>query len=491
MDKQKVAWQVGVTYATVILGILISPLLPFILTRTLSLEDYGVYSLFFAFVQLLIVLFEFGLSQYILTKLPGEQQRLKHFISIAAYNVFFFVIGILLMSLLKNVFLKANKLEMYPLIYTISLAIIFFGMALRLLYAYFFAKKDVVKASMIDFFKNSLWVIMIIAFYFMFGHLSLSGVFLIWLFSLALVFIITFIAFSSEIKKGIIKNIDFAKGWQGWRFSIPLFPAILASWFMSLSDRYIINHFENASQVALYALPYSILGVILTLGSVVTTVLYPYFVHSVKKAATEKENLLRTVSIKYGLLLILPATAGLIILRKEIITLVSGPQYLASAALIPILCFYPLFAFLAFVTYQHVLSQHKTFIIGIVYTLGAVINVVLNLFLVPRYSLPGAAFSTLTSYIVIWLGLVFFTKKKMRLNWNFMRLGRIILATAGMTLVLVFFHPFTFYEKIGVIILGAVVYACLLFALKVFSPEEHAIAKRFFLENKIMKRFRP
>ncbi|MFH1073030.1 MAG: oligosaccharide flippase family protein [Nanoarchaeota archaeon] len=491
MDQKKIVRQIEFSYIIILLGMIIAPFLPFVLTRTLSLQEYGVYSLYYSFTQLFVVLLEFALSQYIITKLPAERQgeRIKDFLSSVLINIvlFFFFVIIAFLPYLRNWFLHINKLESYPDLYYYCIVIIFFGVILRLLYAYYFAKKEISYANIIDFLKNNVWIILIILFFLVRKSLTIRQVFLLWAVSFLVTAFFLILRFSAELKGGMLKAlVSLKRAKKALFFSLPLIPALVSTWAISLSDRYIINYFENPSRVALYSLPYSILGVILTLGATITTVLYPYFVEQAKKKQHDKDDLLQNISLKYGLIIILPAIFGFLLLRKEIITLISGSAYLASAEVVPYLFLFPLFAFIGFVIYQHVLSQHKTKEIGIIYSLGAILNIGLNIILIPKLSLQGAALSTLASYLFMATGLLLLTKKKIKLMPAYLKIERILLSTGIMILCLLFVHPATYYMKILTIILVAIIYFASLFLTKVFIKEEITIIKNILFKNKII-----
>ena len=493
MEYAKATKQIGFTYVMTILGIVIAPFLPVILVRTLTKAEYGVYSLFYSFVQLFITILELAFSQYVLTKLPGEHQekRVSTFFSLLLANSLFFTLFALIAFIpsVQHAFLGVNRLEGYSMIFLLSIGLIFFGILFRLFHSYYFSRKEASIAALIEFAKNNLWIIAIAVFFLLTSSLSLQGLFLIYIATHAALFLALLIIF---LKDSGLKSarMDWGIVSEALRFSLPLVPAIIAGWVIAVSDRYLINYFAGPEAVANYALPYSVLGVITTLGATTALVLYPYFIDEHKQG---KGDRLLMLSIKYGMVLVLPAIAGLFVLREEIITLISGPSYLASAGLIPYLFLFPLFSVLAFVIYQHQLSRHKTKRIGVVYVLGAVFNIILNILLIPRIGIRGAAISTVLSYIFLGLGLYLISKERIRLDFSGIRLGRILLATLTMVAALLFLKSFglkTYLVKGAVILAGVIIYAGCLFLLKAFDKSEREVIKDIVLKNKLSSLFR-
>ncbi|MFH1916004.1 MAG: oligosaccharide flippase family protein [Nanoarchaeota archaeon] len=494
MDKKNIIKQIGYTYILVLIGLVITPFLPILLTRTISLQEYGVYSLFSALIQLAVVILELSLTQYLLTHIPDKKPEERHtiFISTLMITLIACVISFFIFLAIKNPFLSINKLTPYENIYWIAIGISFFSVIVRLFYAYNFSKKAIIFASTLDFLKNNLWIIFLGITFLIIRSLTVSSTFIIWLIAVGITATIAVIPFLKDLKKASHKKTRLIEMRKALAFSIPLIPAIIASWVVNVINRYIINHYQSTEHVALYSLPYSILGVVTTIGVLITTILYPYFI--AEKKDKKNEEIIRNISLKYGLIIILPAITGFLVLRREIITLVSGPNYLPSIAIIPFLFLYPLFAFLAFFVYQTFLSQHKTRALGILYSIGAVVNIILTLFLVPRYSIIGAAIATTISYLFIWLIPLAIPHRKTRLDHHFLKLSKIVLSTIFMgVLLFIIAHIIslnTYQLKIIAIIIGAVVYIVSLFLTRVFNDKEWTIIKTVLFKNKIITIFK-
>jgi O-antigen/teichoic acid export membrane protein len=482
MEKHyaKIVRQMGFNYAIMLVGMMVATFLPFILTRSLTKNDYGVFSLFYPATKLVILILDLALTQYITAQLSHRsgKDRMSRFLSVAVLNIALCIIfiGIALIPPIRSFLLDANKLSPYTGIYNLCVIIICLGVFIRLFYAFAFAKKTINTANTIDFLWNNLWIFIIAAFSIGLGAFSLRTLFLTITGSILLSAIITYLIFFKDIRayplSSLIKRSHMR---EGILFSLPLIPMVISGYIIAVGDRFIINFFENAESVAIYSLPYSILGIISTLGSIATAVIFPYFIEQKMKGG--KSSVLQNASLKFGLLIVLPALVGIVAMREAAITLIAGSTYKSSAALIPYLALYPLFAFLSTVAYLHALSNRKNRWIGIIYLIGAVLNITLNIILIPVLSLKGAAIATVIAYVFITIALIIATKG-IHLIHSYLKTERIVLASLIMGAIVWIIHPNSFIFKIATIIIGAVVYGGLLILLKVFSKEEVRLAKQ-------------
>jgi O-antigen/teichoic acid export membrane protein len=299
----------------------------------------------------------------------------------------------------------------------------------------------------------------------------------IWLVGVLISFVIALVYLKKEtifffrrIKKLNIKILKKALS-----FSLPLVPTAACTFLIVLADRYIINYFKDATSVAIYSVAYGLVTIILSFSSVINAVIYPY----IAKAWGNKQDhqIFFNALLKYTLIITLPAMIGLSILRKQIITLISGPNYLAGSSTIVILIFYPLFASLIAVYSNDLLLREKTILLSFIYLSGATLNIILNFLLIPLYNINGAAIATIITYVFMFLCFYLISGKQISWNFEFLRITRIIAASLLMGFALILINPQIYITKVIAIVLGAAVYLVFLFLFNIFVKEEYSIMK--------------
>ncbi len=116
---------------------------------------------------------------------------------------------------------------------------------------------------------------------------------------------------------------------------------------------------------------------------------------------------------------------------------------------------------------------------------GALLAIILNIFLIPRYSARGAAITDILVELVVALSAYFMAKKYLDFKINFTNTYKILFAGIIMGAAVWFlkdptYHLFNLQNKniIFLIPLGGIIYVGLLFALKVITPEMLKMLKK-------------
>ena len=94
----------------------------------------------------------------------------------------------------------------------------------------------------------------------------------------------------------------------------------------------------------------------------------------------------------------------------DIIILLYGKDYLPSATILTIYIWAGAAVFLGVASSQYLVTENLTKISLFRTSLGMIVNVVLNIILIPKYGIVGSAVATLISYSLATLSIVFFRK---------------------------------------------------------------------------------
>lgn len=186
------------------------------------------------------------------------------------------------------------------------------------------------------------------------------------------------------------------------RFSMPLLPASLIG-YMSTNyfDAFFITNYLSATDLGVYAVAYQISGNALQLPLLVGTVIMPLFVTLHLGGEDERvkrffHNVLPLFTLAWGVGCALVAVIG-----GWFFPLVFGAQFRGIAELLwplmaasalagPVLMGYAPMATAKSATYLYTLSAAS----------AALVNIVLNYLLIPRYGLLGCAWATTAAYTV-------------------------------------------------------------------------------------------
>lgn len=202
----------------------------------------------------------------------------------------------------------------------------------------------------------------------------------------------------------------------GWKFNFRLAKNLLTdAWPLILSglvvtiymkiDQVMIKNMLDSKQVGLYAAAVKLCEAWYFIPMAVTTSLFPAIVSA--KQTNEGLYLSRLQKL-YDILawtaiaIAVPVT----IFSSEIITLLFGIDYLASSPVLTIYIWAGVATFLGVASSQYLISENLTKLSFYRTLIGMVLNVILNLILIPEYGIVGSAYATLISYGVATISIV-------------------------------------------------------------------------------------
>lgn len=187
--------------------------------------------------------------------------------------------------------------------------------------------------------------------------------------------------------------------WSVVSFGVPLVLGTVSSWILGLSDRYLLTIFGSLDQVAHYSVAYSLGTVVSTLVIAPFQTAWPTAMYAIAKRP-DAQQVYKIVFRWFGMLVLL-AAFGLAVCCTAVLSWLFPPSYKAAAPVIPVvglsLAIYGVYV--VFMIGANL--RRKTWMGGVFTMLAALINVGLNLILIPRYGAFGAAAATLFAYIAL------------------------------------------------------------------------------------------
>ncbi len=203
------------------------------------------------------------------------------------------------------------------------------------------------------------------------------------------------------------------------KFSIPYIPTTMMWLITSASDRYIVTGYCGAAENGLYAAAYK-LPTMLTL---VCGVFIEAWQFSVVKDADESERagFFSTVYKNYMGIIFMGATV-IIACSKIFTKLLLADSYYASWEYVPVLVIATTFSALVSFLGSVYFLEKKSVMSMLTSMAGALVNVVLNFALIPKWGAMGAAIATVTSYVVVYVIRACNTRSYVRFNMHTVKL---------------------------------------------------------------------
>lgn len=192
------------------------------------------------------------------------------------------------------------------------------------------------------------------------------------------------------------------------KFAFPLIPSVILSWVLSLSDRYMLLYFQSVKEVGLYGVGTRLVTVLNIFISSVNMA-YTTFAYGSKNESNAKEKYIKVFDLLVLVLSIICFTAALF--SKEIISLMTASEYHSSYTIIRDLMFAQLFYGITSIVAYGVLFEKKSQYSLLSNAVGAILNIILNFLLIPRFGIKAAAFTTLAGYFVTFIFMYVFAQR--------------------------------------------------------------------------------
>src|SRR5207253_9484763 len=216
------------------------------------------------------------------------------------------------------------------------------------------------------------------------------------------------------------------------RFGLPLVPSAVALWLTNFSDRFFLIKLTDAHEVGLYSIGVRIAsGLVLLLTAF--RLAWPAFAYSIE----DDRDAQRTYSfvLTYVVYVCCWIALALGLLAPWIVKLITTrPFYPAQNVVAPLA--FGVAAFGAYVVGQIGTGRaRQTRTNWLVTGAAALVDVVLNIVLIPPYGRMGAAVAMVTAYTVLFVGMAWRAQRAFPVPYQWRRVATLGAAAVGLTLL--------------------------------------------------------
>lgn len=196
------------------------------------------------------------------------------------------------------------------------------------------------------------------------------------------------------------------------KFNIPLIPHYLSMTALAQVDRIMISKMINNSTAAIYGVSYNVSMLMTIIVNAVNSTFVPYTYKSLKKGTYSDIS-----KVANQLVLLIGGLTGIVaLIGPEIIAFFAPKEYKEAIWTIPpvamtvyFMFLYPLFGNIEF-------YFEKTIYVMIASCIGAILNAILNYLLIPIFGFVAAGYTTLFCYILFNVAHYLFYKKVLKEN---------------------------------------------------------------------------
>jgi len=447
-------------------------------TRILTPEEVGVIALINFIELILMLLLSLSLNSAVLKVFHDYKTETEKRAVFSTALIFISTIGLLVLSLLffyaepvsKIIFKTGGNAVYLKFVF----GSVFFNLFRLFGLAYLRSLEKPVHYSILNIVHFTFLVGLNIVHVLILKQ-SILGVVKSSLFTAAILFLV--------VLTTVFKNIGFSFSTVILKklvhFGIPIVPGAVAGWALTVSDRYLLNLFATPADVGLYDIAYKF-GMILHMILVMPfrTAWLP-FVFSVKedKNATN----IYSISLTYFLLAATLIFLVISLFAKEIIVLASTSAYLPGVKAIPLVALAYIFFGIYYIVDIGVLLRVKTIYYTIITGIGAVVNISLNIIMIPKIGMMAAAINTTIAYFLIMVLMYFISKKLYSITYETKRLLKIV---ALGSIIFIFGYMISFESILINVLYKILIIVCYpvgLYLMKFFRTTEIEAMKKILI----------
>jgi O-antigen/teichoic acid export membrane protein len=381
-------------------GVLLLPLY----LKYISEEEFGIVALFETIFQFILILSGWGVRAGFSRWYHEFKSRLEKKQLFYTTYIFSFASSLLAVLVVCGLlFFYSDEIfraRVAPQI------LLYFGLStfFRLLYdvPFYMLRIEQKAAQQTGWFSLNIFLVLAFSFIFLeFFDMGLEGIYLGQ-------FLGHFFTFSPMIPL-IWRNLAFSFRMDVLKkmlnYGLPLAISNILTTVLTLSDRHIINQFQNLGEVAGYSMAYKVSNLVQV---VIVTSIMTGFTNYYFKTLHEKESSLFFQRItRYFIVIISLGGLGIVLFSPEIIYVVSmGSEFFqAAVVIVPVLMLGMIFSGLRQL-FTLPLNKHKrTRRISIILVSSAVINLAGNFVLIPLIGKMGASLSTVFAqfFALVWV----------------------------------------------------------------------------------------
>jgi O-antigen/teichoic acid export membrane protein len=228
--------------------------------------------------------------------------------------------------------------------------------------------------------------------------------------------------------KGRAVKMSYIK--HGMMICVPMIPGTLGGALLGNSDRIMITRLCGAASTSLYSVAYQVAFIVNILWGSMNQAWTPW---QYDQMAVGNIKTVRRYSTYYLLALLL-SSMGVMLIAPEIVLILGGSAYYEARFVMPPVVGGCIFQFLYGLYVNIEIYLKKTIYTSVATFLAAMINILLNLCLIPVFGYIAAAYTTLLGYFVQFLFHYLITKRMGKFKGMYNE--RLVWGISGLTFIL-------------------------------------------------------
>nr|WP_240910107.1 oligosaccharide flippase family protein [Desulfopila sp. IMCC35008] len=256
-------------------------------------------------------------------------------------------------------------------------------------------------------------------------------------------------------------------------FGLPLLFTELAYMLLTYTDRYMILYYHGEQELGIYSVGYNLaMYVANMLTFSVSYAIVPLYVKIYTEQGRRETEKFLEDSFYYLMVLIIPVCFGYAAVNKDLFIILATNKYVEAATFSPIIVVATVVFGMNTMLNAGLYLHKKSLKILLIITIGMVLNVLCNIVLLPKFNVMGAAISTLISCVATSI---------LTVIWSFrylvIRLKVGVIYHLFFSTIMYFTVSYINLENIYISLMVKILYGCVLISSTILYRENEIRAK--------------
>lgn len=448
---------------------ILSLVLSIFIARNLGDVTFGKYSFALAFVAIFTVFSDLGYNTLLIRDVArAKDQASKYLSNIISIRALLSIVIFALIFIIINVMDYPADTKNVIYLFGVYTLLVSLSNIFRVTFRAFEKMEYEAGINILtEIVKVSLGLLVLFLGY---GLMELA---LVFLFSGIFDFLLSFLVCEKKFVKSKTE-LDFGFWKKTIKIALPLSMLSIFGLIYIRIDTIMLSVMKGDAVVGWYNAAYNLVLSFKAIPHLFMNALFPlmsyYYVSSKSSLKVSYEK-----SFKYLLLLGLPIAVGITLLADRFIPLFYGQQFVNSVIALQILAWDVLLIFLCKCSSFLLVSSNKQNQMAIIVVFVALLNVILNLFLIPSFSYIGAAIATIAAESFLLIAYIYLTTRSI-FKVSFHKI--IVKPIISCGVMGVFIFQFREINLIILIITSIIIYFSLLYLLKGISDDDISLFKK-------------
>ncbi len=479
-NQGKVLYNTGIQLLSKLIATTLGLVAITMITSFLGTNGFGKYTTIITFISFFAIIADLGLTLITvqMISVPGVSEK----------RILDNLLGLRIVSALIFLSLGPISVLFFPYDYSIKIGVLiislsFLFIALNQVLIGLFQKKLRMDKVAIAEITGRLILVLGVYLSVKFSY-GLNGILWATVLGSFINFLLQYIFSYKFVKIGIKFELSLWK--EIIRKSWPLALIIIFNLIYLKTDILILSLIKTPEEVGLYGAAYKIIDVVITLPFMFSGLILPFLTANWLKK--KKENFKNILQKAYDFMVILaiPLILAVEVLAPEIIYLIAGEDFNASAKILQILILAAGFIFIGTIFSHAIIAINKQKKLIPLYIFVSISSLIAYIILIPKYSYFGAAWVTIYSELAIAVFSIIYLHRMINFLPRQKVLIKSLLSSLLMFVILLLLsHYLTIsWLNLGILsITGFIVYSLTLYALKGFSKKDLLMFKKTNSEN--------